>query len=179
MTNDPPSKPWARLDTGTGSPSRSRRRPLLTLVVAVAVTVGAGACGVPIDEAPRAISRTTLDPATDDSRVTPTTSDRPGAAHVTAYFVGDQRLEGHDFAVEGEPTLSAALAFALGEAPEGLTTALPTGTRIVSATVEDGVATLNLTAEINDVSGQPQSRPTPNSPSRPSPPPGWRRCASS
>lgn len=158
MTTDPPSAPRSRPTPGRGSRSGRGLRPVATLMTVVAVTVGAGSCGVPIDEAPRAISRTTLDPAIDDSRVTPTTSDRPGAAHVTAYFVGSQRLEGHDFAVEGQATLEAALAFTLGEAPEGLTTALPTGTRILSTTVESGVATLDLSAEINDVSGQSQKQ---------------------
>lgn len=126
-------------------------------VVALSALVAAG-CGVPIDEGPRAISRTTVDPSVDDSRVTPTTSDRPGAVEVTAYFIGDQRLVGVEFPVDEDPTLHDALAFTLGEPPRELTTALPSGTQVLSAGVSDAVAVIDLTSAINDISGQSQKQ---------------------
>jgi hypothetical protein len=127
------------------------------VTTATTLTAVAG-CGVPIDDGPRAISRTTVDPSVDDSRVTPTTSDRPGAVEVTAYFIGDQRLVGVAFPVDDEPGLRDALAFALGEPPRQLTTALPSGTQILSAEVVDAVAVIDLTSEINDISGQSQKQ---------------------
>ena len=134
-------------------------RWLITLAAALAVlaTVVTG-CGVPIDGEPRAISRTTVDPSVDDSRVTPTTTDRPGAATVAAFFIGDQRLVAVDFPVEDAPTLADALAFTLGEPPRDLTTALPSGTKILSAVVGDSVAIVDLSREINDISGQSQKQ---------------------
>lgn len=144
-------------------PPTARRRPAGAAVAAVValstlVTLAAAGCGVPIDQGPRAISRTTVDPRVDDSRVTPTTSDRPGAVEVTAFFIGDQRLVGVDFPVDDEPTLHDALAFTLGEPPRELTTALPSGTQILSAEVTDAVAVIDLTSAINDISGQSQKQ---------------------
>jgi len=116
------------------------------------------ACGVPIDDSPRAISRTTMDPRVDDSRVTPTTSDSPGAVRVTAYFIGDNRLVGVPFPVDDAPTLPEVLGFTLGDPPRDLTTALPAGTRILSAEVADDIATVDISRAINDISGQTQKQ---------------------
>ena len=155
----PSASPATSPPTRLARPGRRRRRLAVAALVPVlsAVALAAG-CGVPIDDAPRAISRTTVDPSVDDSRVTPTTSDRPGAVQVTAYFIGDQRLVGADFPVDDDPTLHDALAFTLGEPPPELTTALPSGTQILSAEVVDAVAAIDLTSEINDISGQSQKQ---------------------
>lgn len=138
------------------SPRRARQlvRILLASVLAV-ISLG---CGVPIDDDPRAITRTTLDPALDAARQTPTTSDSPGARQVVAYFMRNENLEAATFPVDGRPTLADALDFATGDAPTGLTTSIPSGTSIRSVEVDESVARIDLTTEINDVSGQPQKQ---------------------
>lgn len=165
MTARPPStprptpRPTLRRPTGTTRSRPSRRRAAVAAAGVVALSaLVAGGCGVPIDDGPRAISRTTVDPSVDDSRVTPTTSDRPGAVEVTAFFIGDQRLVGVEFPVDDDPTLHDALAFTLGEPPRELTTALPSGTQVLSAGVSDAVAVIDLTSAINDISGQSQKQ---------------------
>lgn len=137
-----------------GRPARLTLAALLAVVLA-ALAIG---CGVPIDDHPRAITRTTLDPALDTARQTPTTSDSPGARQVVAYFMRNENLESATFPVDGRPTLADALDFAAGEAPTGLTTSIPSGTSILSVDVTEGVAVIDLSAEINDVSGQTQKQ---------------------
>lgn len=141
------------------TPPQRRSRPgrALALLVAMAA-VGVAGCGVPIDSEPRAITRTTLDPDLGTPRQTPTTSDSPAAAQVTAYFMRNDNLQGWQFRVDGEPTLEEALAFATGDAPPGLTTSIPSGTAVRSAAVEDQIAVIDLTSDINDVSGQAQKQ---------------------
>ena len=137
------------------------RRPALALatatIIALAMLVVAS-CGVPLDSSPRAITRTTI--AGDE--IPPTTSASPGAAEVSVYFLREDRLEEVRYPVSGEPSLSAAVAFALASpaegSPAGLTTAVPPGTELRNSSVTDGVATLDLSSEINDISGENQKQ---------------------
>jgi spore germination protein GerM len=123
----------------------------------LALAVGLGACGVPIDESPRAIGRSTIDAETEVERQTPTTSDSPHARKVTAYFLRNEKLVPVEFSVDGSPSLADALTFATSEPPDdSYNTSIPAGTSILSVEVVDGVATINLTPEINDISGQAQ-----------------------
>lgn len=135
-----------------------RARVLAGLAVAALAVAGLAACGVPLDSQPRAITRTTVT-AND---VPPTTSASPGAQDVSVYFVRDDRLEEVRYPVSGDATLSAALRFALGSpaegSPAGLTTAVPPGTRLRGVAVADGVASVDLSSEINDISGENQKQ---------------------
>lgn len=133
---------------------RQLRSAALTAAVLVSATVAA--CGVPIDDDPRAIGRSTIDAGTAPERQTPTTSDSPGARQVSAYFLRNEGLVSVDFPVDGSPSLADALTFATTEPPDGYNTSVPVGTSILSAEVVDRVATINLTPEINDISGQAQ-----------------------
>jgi spore germination protein GerM len=126
-------------------------------VVAVAVATLA-ACGVPLDSSPRPISRAT----TTAPQTPPTTAARPGAEEVGVYFLDEDRLVRQAYPVEGEPTLRQAIGFVLDNPAEGspsnLRTAIPPGTTLRNLSVAAGVATIDLTSEINDVSGPTQKQ---------------------
>jgi len=119
----------------------------------LAVLVG---CGVPLDDAPRAISKTTT--ATTDT--VPVTISPTGAPAVAVYFLNGERLQAVEYPVEGEATLGQALSFVLSAPPDDgsadLRTSVPPGTRLRGVEVAGGLATIDLTGEIKDVSGSPQ-----------------------
>lgn len=126
-------------------------------LAAVAVVVGLAACGVPVDDEPRAISQTTLRPA----ESVPSTIAPTGAPTVSVYFLNDDRLQAVEYPVEGEVTLGKALGNVLAAPPEGgasgLRTAVPPGTQLRGAEVtEDGLATIDLSSEISDIGGTTQ-----------------------
>ena len=125
---------------------------------AAVVMVALVGCGVPIDSSPRAITRTTLDPDVYEQRETPTTVASPGARQVSAYFMRDETLERVRLPVERQLDLAEVLAFTTGEAPDGLSTKVPTGTGVLSAEIDGSVATIDLTTEINDIGGPDQKQ---------------------
>jgi spore germination protein GerM len=126
-----------------------------TAAAAIAVVVLAG-CGVPLDREPRPISQTTIAPAA----TVPTTVAPSGAPTVSVYFLNGDRLEAQQYPVEGEATLGDALGFVLAAPPDDATslrTSVPPDTRLRGVTVdEDGLATIDLSGEIDDVSGPTQ-----------------------
>lgn len=137
------------------------RRPALAVLAASAALAVLGtlaACGVPLDSAPRPISRAT----TTAPQTPPTTAGRPGAEEVGVYFLDEDRLVRQAYPVEGEPSLRQAIGFALDNPAEGspsnLRTAVPPGTTLRELSLTDGVATIDLTSEINDVSGPTQKQ---------------------
>lgn len=125
-------------------------------LLAAAISIAVASCGVPLDDAPRPITQTTLAP-TDTA---PTTIVTPGAQEVSVYFLNGERLERQGYPVEGEPTIRQALEYVLAAPPDGteetLHTSVPPGTELRSVEVTDGVATIDLTSEINDVTGPAQ-----------------------
>ncbi len=133
-----------------------RRFLTASLAAAAAGLVALAGCGVPIDREPRPISQTTVAPA----ETVPTTVAPTGAPTVSVYFLNDHRLQAHEYPIEGEVTLGRALGFVLGAPPGGATgdlnTAVPPGTRLRGAEVADGLATIDLSAEINDIVGPAQ-----------------------
>lgn len=131
---------------------RPRRWAASALVVVAALVVAA--CGVPLDEEPRAISRTTL--PTSPTTATPTTVDG-ATAEVSVYFLREERLERVDYPTDGPPSLSQAIGFVLEppaeELADGLRTAIPPGTTLRTVDISGNIATIDLTPEIADVSG--------------------------
>lgn len=134
----------------------SHRPLLVTGALAIALAVGVAACGVPLDTHPHAITRATVDPAD----VPPTTSASPGAQEVSVYFLRENRLEEVRYPVDGEATLGAAIRFALATPKDSssLHTAVPPGTEVRAVDIRTGLARIDLTGEINDISGETQKQ---------------------
>ncbi|WP_421119790.1 GerMN domain-containing protein [Aquihabitans daechungensis] len=135
----------------------ARRHPNTGSLVAVAAGLLALAgCGVPIDREPRPISQTTVAVAAP----VPTTVAPTGAPMVEVYFLNVDRLQAEEYPVEGEATLGKALDFVLAAPPDDasddLHTSVPPGTQLRGVEVTDGLATIDLTGEINDIGGPAQ-----------------------
>lgn len=132
-----------------------RTRLVASLGLAAALLATAAGCGVPLDDEPRAITRTTL-----PADATPTTLTPDGGPRVLVYFVRKDRLEVQSYQVKGDATLTKAVGFALHGPAEGspreLRSSVPPGTDLRSAKVTDGTARIDLTHQINDISGTNQ-----------------------
>ena len=138
---------------------RRRARAALAVagtLLAVTAALAMAGCGVPLDSAPRPITQTTIAP----TDATPTTIASTGAPEVSVYFLNGDRLQRIGYPVEGDPTIRQALDFVLAAPPESsdedLHTSVPPGTELRSVEVTGGVATVDLTSAINDVSGPAQ-----------------------
>lgn len=122
----------------------------------LAALLAVTSCGVPIDGQPRPITQTTIAPAD----TVPTTVAPTGSPEVSVYFLNGERLEAKEYPVEGEVTLGKALDFVLAAPADtgatDLQTAVPPGTELRGVEVADGLATIDLTGEIDDISGPAQ-----------------------
>jgi spore germination protein GerM len=111
---------------------------------------------VPIDREPRPINQTTVAPA----ETVPTTVAPLGGPAVEVYYLNDDRLQAEEIPVEGDVSLGKALAFVLAAPPEDassdLRTSVPPGTQLRGVVVEGGLATIDLSSEINDIGGPAQ-----------------------
>lgn len=137
----------------------TRCRALIS-VVAVTAAVALAACGVPMDSAPRAITRTTVS-ENDQQDQTPTTSGSPTAQSVSVFFLRGERLEEVRYPVDGDPSLAEALGYVLAGPPEtepALSSAIPPDIQLLNVRVSDRVARIDLSSEIGDISGQPQKQ---------------------
>lgn len=130
--------------------------PAAVSTAAVAGLLGLAGCGVPIDREPRPINQTTVAPA----ETVPTTVAPSGAPVVDVYFLNEARLQAEQYPVDGEATLGKALDFVLAappeDAPDGVHTSVPPGTQLRGVQVSNGLATIDLTGEINDIGGPAQ-----------------------
>ncbi|MGI8754599.1 MAG: GerMN domain-containing protein [Acidimicrobiales bacterium] len=130
-----------------------RRLALAGLAASMLAT--SAACGVPLDDEPRAITRTTL-----PADATPTTVTPDGGPRVSVYFVRKDHLVVQSYQVKGDATLAKAVGFALQGPAEGsqgdLRSSVPPGTDLRSAKVIRGTARIDLTRQINDVAGTNQ-----------------------
>lgn len=130
----------------------TRRSATLAAIVGSLLLVLATGCGVPLDESPRAISRSTTPP-----EATPTTSGSPSAATVNVYFVDGEMLRSEAFPVNEPPTMETLLGFVLaGKPTPPLVNLIPPGTLLLEATIDESTVTIDLSDEINAISGQPQ-----------------------
>lgn len=138
---------------------RSRSRALAAVLaggLSVLAVFSTASCGVPIDAEPRPITQTTIAPAD----TVPSTAAPSGSPEVSVYFLNGERLEAQQYPVDGEVTLGKALEFVLAApAASGSTdlqTSIPPGTEVRGVEVANGLATIDLTGEINDISGPAQ-----------------------
>ena len=134
--------------------------PLLLTLLAGLVLLAA--CGVPLDSSPRTISRDPAD-TTEPADVPPTTNGSPTAQKVSLYFLRQDHLEEVRYGVTESPTLGSAMAYVLA-GPQGgssskYRTAIPPGTELSGdAIVRNGTARIDLSGEINFISGETQKQ---------------------
>ena len=135
--------------------SHRRRSPRLVVASTTALVALLGllaGCGVPLDDNPRAIARVTTPP-----EATPTTSASPTAETVNVYFIDDEVLRSEAFPVDDAPSMETLLGFVLAGKPTSpLVNLIPPGTLLLDATIDGNTVTIDLSDEINAISGQPQ-----------------------
>lgn len=122
------------------------------LLVVVALAAVAAACGTPVDRVPRALPAEDVpfglleeDPVTTTSTSVPSEESSP----VTIFLVGPERLVAVERAVSAPATVEKLLETLVSgpteaETSRGLRTAISPTTRILSAPVEAGIATIDL-----------------------------------
>jgi len=122
------------------------------VAVALALAVALGACGVPLDGAPRAIDRSTT------TQTTLSTNLDPQAKRVSVYLLEDDHLVEERYPVDGEADLKTAIGMVLSitKPPAPLGNRIPTGTTLRSAKVVRNEARIDLSDEMNDISGLTQ-----------------------
>ena len=143
-------------------PRTARLRPtLLTVALILALTGAAGvaACGGTAGGAtggPTAAGAETGATTTATSQETAAPSSSPGAAETTAvrpYFLRGEKLGVAERQVPRTQAVAAAALTALCEGPAaaeqsaGLSSAVPAGTKLLGVSIEDGVATVDLSGE--------------------------------
>lgn len=125
----------------TGRRSPGRRRVAAAGLVVVAT---AAACGVPLDDEPRAITR-----VTQPAETTPQTAVAPTGRSITVYYLDEGSLEPALYEVEEEPTVDDALRFLLTTSPpEGLISRIPPGTTLRGVIREGSFVAIDLSSEI-------------------------------
>lgn len=135
------------------------RRRLLALASCVVAATLVAACGVPLDDDPQAITRTTIAPATPEMTTTP----GPDSIEIQVFFLNDEAPPSLEVLIypvrpegDAQPRLRDALEYLLqgvpADVPEGTTlhTTVPPETRLRSADVVRGVAVIDLTSDIVD-----------------------------
>lgn len=137
------------------------KRGLAALMAAILLgALLAAGCGVPLDDHARAIDRATT---TTTSTTTSTTPDSP-SVDVIVYYVDEKGkltekggLVPDRVEVSEDPTVRQALTILFtGEVPDQLKTSIPKGTDVISVTPTGSQVAVDLTGEINDVTGDSQ-----------------------
>ncbi|MCB0977831.1 MAG: GerMN domain-containing protein [Acidimicrobiales bacterium] len=123
----------------------------LLLIASTAVST---ACGVPLDDSPRAINRTTT--------TTPvaTTADVVTGPRVTLYFVNeDGGLVGQTTPSSTVVNVEGAVAALLRTRPSPpLSTRIPADTRLVDLDTSGDLVTVNLTGQIGTIRGEAEEQ---------------------
>lgn len=111
-----------------------------------------GACGVPLDDAPRAIDRSTT------STSSPTTvASQPGEETQSIFFLEDERLVDVPITADDTPSINDALTAVLGAPPKPLKTRIPKGTELLGFELEDRTAVIDLSERINEIEAERQT----------------------
>lgn len=138
---------------GTSTGARARQRAafatgVATVTVALALLVAG--CGVPLDDEPRAIDRTTTSQTT---VVPPASGD---GKTMSIYFFGDERLVDQQVAADNDPTIDDAIKSVLGKPEPPLTTLIPTGTELLGFELDGQTAIIDLSEDIQGFTGPEQ-----------------------
>lgn len=132
--------------------SRSTARLIASLSATLLLLT---ACGIPLDDAPRAIDvRTTTTRGNDDSATNSTTASADGT--VALYYLNDNLLT--VVQTEGasrSPTqvLSALFAGVPARARTDVSTQIPNGTQLLGTVFEDGALTIDVSSEFDNLVG--------------------------
>jgi spore germination protein GerM len=136
----------------------------LLLLALVALALGATACGVPVNAAPQSLPKNQV-PFHLLSPVPPATpsTTQPAAVLVPVkiYLVSGSGVSSTNRDVAYPAPLSAVLhALIAGptgtESAQGLSTAIPSDTRVLSAVVAGGLVTVDFSSDFGEVSGSAQ-----------------------
>jgi spore germination protein GerM len=125
------------------------RASLVASVISLAA-VALGACGVPLDDAPRAIDRTTT---TQTSAVPPA---GPTGETMAVFFFRGDRLTEVDVAADDDPTIDDAVKAVLAGAQSPYTTFIPAGTDLLGFRLDGNTAVIDLSDDIEGVGGSRQ-----------------------
>ena len=131
---------------------RTRTHRITSLVVAAALVAVLAACG---DDDEGSTASTTTSTASE----TTTSSTAPAEANeVRAYFLRDERVGPTARQATGEAVAAGALEGLLTGPTEteqqmGFSSAIPAGTELLGVVIEDGVATVDLSAEFGSGGG--------------------------
>jgi spore germination protein GerM len=142
--------------------TRTRSGPVGCLLVMLLLALGLAACGIPKDGEPRVIAE---EPGL-TAATTPVTNDPGGSGdsgEVSVFFVNtkidDPVLVGKKRAADQRSPIEAVIRLLGGTTPEeeadSLISRIPRGTELLmaSSSVDSGLATLDLSAEIADIAG--------------------------
>lgn len=116
---------------------------------AVALVLLVGGCGVPLDDAPRAVDLTT----TSQTTVVPPAGD---GETLSIFFFRDDRLEDQQVAADEDPTIGDAINAVLGKPEPPLTTLIPTGTEMLDFELDGQTAVIDLSDDIQGFTGPEQ-----------------------
>lgn len=135
-----------------------RVRTALALLVAGLLVAIAG-CGVPVDDSPRAVAPDEI-PEELVAAPTTTTATPGGGTDAQLFFIEAQegssvlRLEETILPdLTARTVLDALVSTVPEDLPEGVTSSIPEGTAILDTSLDDGVLTVDLSEEFEDVSG--------------------------
>lgn len=132
----------------------------LAVPAIVAALVVLGACGVPTDDAPRPLAEGDIPggPLAPETTTT-TVVDMPGV-NSDLWFVRDQEdlqaSAANLSSRQPDTVLTALVATVPEELEEGLTTAIPPDTTVLSTELADGTLTVDLSEEFSTISGDSQ-----------------------
>lgn len=131
---------------------------VLAASITAAVLVG---CGVPTDDAPRAVAEDEIPEALVAAPTTTTTP--PDGVEANLFYV--QTVDNESALVRlarevddrmVESVLEALVATVPEDLPPSVSTAIPPDVAVLSATIDDGVVTIDLSEEFRNVSGEPR-----------------------
>lgn len=133
-------------------PSSSRPvRAAIAVLLAGGLNVLAG-CGVPLDDEPRAIDRSTT------TSTTSTPEGVGGGATMSVYFFAGDDLVDLQVPADDESTVDDAVNAVLAGPEPPLTTRIPTGTELLGFTLDGTTAVVDLSDDIEAFTGPAQKQ---------------------
>lgn len=137
------------------APAHRHRRPPRGATIAATLLVALSslaACGVPLDDEPRAIDRSTTTTTT-----APPTGGTTGSTMSVYFFDGDDLVD-QQVPAGDTPSIDDAVNAVLGEPEPPLTTQIPTGTELLGFRLDGNTAVIDLSDDIEAFTGPAQKQ---------------------